>query len=506
MMLFTEFLSRLGVTLEPGQRVVCKVMLDRVNPRDLPPEDQEIARTLFGPVSTIPDAARTICCLVAGGRSGKTYLFSLYMLYAALTVDVSHLAPGEVAFGAIIAPSLDLAQQDLNYATGAAESDKAIRQHIIPTGKSELQVRQRKDGKVVSIRPFAASRGGVSGRGKSLISVLMSETCFFKDETTGVVNDEHIFKAASPRVVPGGLTLIESTPWTSSGLLWRLYKENFMAPSIAVVAQAHTATMRNNPHILSIVEREFARDPDNARIEFGAQWGSSSSVTFFTDEDVNQLFDPDYALPPAATPGDTVAAATDLGFVRNSAVLATLVRKSGSDVQQVLTLKELRPETQPLVPTEVCASFADALKVDHLTSVVADGHYRESLREYTAKAGIHILESCGPAERFTVLRAAIRTGKVKMHATHPLAGRLRKQLLGIKAAQLSGGELSIKLPKDIDGSHGDVADCLARAVWGMQHYAGNTVPEPEVHTYSPFEEAMERKLATRNGEEDWWRG
>lgn len=504
MISFTEFVHRLGITLEPGQRVLCKVMFDRIDPVDLDPEERELAYHLFGSLARVPDTARTIMCLVAGGRSGKTYLFSLYMLYAALTVNVDHLAPGELAFGAIIAPSLDLAQQDLNYCVGAAESDPNISKLIIPTGKSELHLRQRPGGRVVAIRPFAASRGGVSGRGKSLISVLMSETCFFRDQSTGIVNDEHIFKAASPRVVDGGLTLVESTPWTSVGLLWNFYKNNFASPKTALVAHAPTVTMRNNPYILNIVRREYERDPDNARVEFGAEWGSVNDSAFFTDEDMGRLFDAD-PNPDlwTAKPGDMVSGAADLAFVKNSATLAIL-RAGASGVMYIAHLEEQVPTPgAPLIPSEVCSAFSKALKRDSVRLVVADGHYRETLREYTSAIDTTLLDSCGPAERLTALRAAIRADQVKVSASHPLANRLRRQLLKVTAALTPGGGVTVKLPKDIDGSHGDIADCLARAVWGMKHYGGTLIPPTDTTRWTPFEKNMEEKLKQQEADA-WW--
>lgn len=498
---FTSFLSHLGVSLERGQRVFCTVALDGVNPESLPPEDRVIAREMFGPIDTIPDSARGVCTLIAGGRSGKTYLLSLYLLYASLTVPLSSLAPGEKAFAAIIAPQLDLAQQDLNYIVGAAESNAQIRSRIISNNNDGI-VLSRRDGIPVAIRPFAASRGGVSGRGKSLVSALLSETAFFKDKGSGTVNDDTIFKAVAPRVVPGGLTLIESTPWIRTGLLYQQYEQNFGKPTTSLVAQAPTVLMREDPHILQMVEREYKRDPENASIEFGAEWGSSQESEFFTVEDMDRLFSSNSSPSTQDVQQQQrrgVVAAADLGFVRNS---ATLVICEGGSPWRAVLLEEIRPSpTRRSVPSEVCSHFCECLSRHSARMLITDQHYRETLREYTSKIGVGLIDSAGPVERFAALRAAIRSGNVVVSPSHPLAARLRRQLMSVRQTMTASGKSQIRLPTDADGSHGDLADCLARAIAGASARIFSPITHPET-----IEDQLIRSQEKKLTSPDWWMG
>ena len=53
---FVGFCAWLGVTLTPGQRVLCSVAYDGVEPKDLSPEDKALSLTIFGAVETIPRA------------------------------------------------------------------------------------------------------------------------------------------------------------------------------------------------------------------------------------------------------------------------------------------------------------------------------------------------------------------------------------------------------------------------------------------------------------------
>lgn len=495
---FRQFLGFLGVTLEAGQEAVVRVLFDGEQIADLPHAMQPVAESIFGMSAkdTIPESARGVVELIAGGRSGKTYISSLYVLYASLTTDIEHLAPGEHAFGAIIAPNKELAKQNFNYVRGAILNDPTLSRLVTSDRITSITLLQRPGGKPVVIRPFAADRGGISGRGKSLVSFLMSESCFFRDAATGVVNDEAVFKAASARVIRGGKSVLESTPWVASGLAYTLYKENYGIPTNCLVAQASTRDMRTQEHILSIVDREYERDPENAKIEYGAQWGSSSSVTFFTAEDVSKLFSLDVEPPPTPPGGSRLSAATDLAFVRNSAVLAMSVRDGSRN--NIFHLEEVRPGGEPLVPSEVCVGFGGRMASAGVRSVVADTHYRETLRESVSALGVALVASCGPVERMVSFRDALRAGRVRMWKHHPLRRRVTAQMSKITGGLLPGGGYNVKLPKEADGSHCDLVDCIARLVWAAENNIVTVTPKV-VSEEERMEQAM---IRSKFNEED----
>lgn len=503
-MTFLDFLEMIGVTPEPGQRVLLKVAFCGADPIELPDDERAIARALFGPVDRIPQAARGLVCVVAGGRSGKTYFLALHLLFQALTVDLSQLAPGEKAVGAVIAPRLEEAMQSIAYISGALKADEDLAALVVRDVAGEVEI-LRETGQTVVLRAVAAGAGGIGGRGKSLVGVFLDETCFFRDASSGVVNDEAVYKAASPRVMAGGMTVIASTPWTSAGLLYGFYKSDFGRPTTALVAHASTRTMRTAPHILEIVAREEARDPDNARIEFGAEWGSTDVVRFFADADLDFAF-VDEIERTAPEPGDLVAAAADLGFTRNSSTLCVLVDRE--HVLRPVRLVEHRPAPGvPLVPSEVCHQIASEVVACRARTVATDQHYRETLREHTARLGVSLYDGGAPDERFVSLRTQMRAGRIKISTRATYAARLRRQLEGVKARQLAGGKLSVSLPSDIDGSHGDLADVLARAVWARHRYGGFKIPEPVDPVQATEDELLkkqERKVAEKAGK-PWWK-
>lgn len=474
---FVDFLDAIDVELEAGQRVACKVCFDGVEPRDLVGEEREWAAKLFGPVETIPALARDTIAWVCGGRSGKTYILNLRGLHLALTIDLSELAPGEEAFVAIIAPTLELAQQGLRYAAGAARKHPDIRRLIVRDTADELLLR-RDDGALVALRTFAASAGGVSGRGKSLVALVLDETCFFRDKNSGVVNDQAIFDAASVRVMQGGQTLVASTPWVARGLLHTLWKRNFGKPDDTLVVHASTRNMRTKAHILAIVERAYKRDLANAAIEFGAEWGSTTTELLFSDAELDALFTPDApALGRKPQVGERVSAGGDLGFTKNSSTLAIvhelLATKEQPEPLVVLAyLDEQKPAPgQRLKPSVVCGGFARTIAGQGGSGMVADQHERASLDEHLSDAGLSVYPAPAASDALVALRAAVREGLVRA-AEHE---RLRTQLAAIKVKRTVGNQLQVVIPEAVDGSHGDLAVALAQAVWGLGRWGGSEV-------------------------------
>ncbi len=518
---FTDFLDALDVRLEAGQRAFCLVAFDGVQVADLQGEDRTWAVKIFGDLPRMPDEEwafiRMVLCIVAGGRSGKTYLASLRLLHLALTVDLSGLAPGEEAFAIIIAPREKEAWQALKYVAGAARKHPDIKRCIVTDTKVLLTLRRPQDGQMVTIMPTAAGAGGISGRGKTLIGALMDETCFFRDQQSGVVNDDAIFDAAEPRVIEGGQTIVASTPWAARGLLHRKWKENFGHPRNAIVAHASTRNMRTNALQLRKVDNAYKKDASNAAIEFGAEWGSTTTELFFSDAELDSIFDG--TAPPLGTrptPGDLVGAGGDLGFKRNSSSLA-IVRQRPSRQVWLADLLEHKPTGGVrLKPSVVCGDFAQRLATFGASGLVADQHERASLEEHMGDAGLSVHDAPAATDALVSLRAKVREGLVKAptpaedddspEAT--LLRRLREQLTGIKQRRTVGNQISVVIPEAIDGSHGDLAQGLANAVWGLSAVGGEeaeeTKEEDEVCERDRREiEARERALRARREEQAW---
>jgi hypothetical protein len=462
---FTDWVrDTLGVKLFPGQLVLSKVAFDGVEPCDLEGEEREIARTIFGDVEVFPKKARHMLAALCGGRGGKSYFMGgLRALYLALYVRV-RLAPGEEAFCLLIAPDKGLARQVLRYASGAAQNCPSIASKIVgAVGVESFKLRQD-SGTVVTIQCIAASRGGFSSRGRVLLCCVLDEACFFRDGSYAV-NDVEIYKAVSPRIAPGGQLIVPSTPWAESGLLYDFFKKNFGTPVDAMAAHAPTMVLRDDDDMREQVDRERERDPENAAREFDAVPMDAGTSSFFDAESLKKCIVEDMPETLAPLPGAKYWAGLDTGFRKDpsAAVIARQGREKGDPVE-VSEVVEIAPEKgRRLVPSETIKKLLARAEHHGCSTVIADQHYIETVREYAV--GFALLEAPGGApgkvEAHVAARAMINEGRLRISAKHK---KLLAQLREIVGRPMPGGGIAISSPRR-GGAHGDIASALVLVLW-----------------------------------------
>jgi hypothetical protein len=458
---FVDFVQRvLGVTLTPGQRVAALVFFDGWEPGQFEGSDRDIARQLFGPIDAIPTGARGVVLLLKGARIGGSYVFAgLYSLWRALVADLSTLAPGEQATALVVAPDLRLARQVLRYALGAARSVPSIAS-LIESETSDAFVLRRPDGRAVAVEVLPATRGGSALRGRSLVSAVLSEAAFFRDESA-VINDQELFRACSPRVLSGGLLVVETTPWAEQGLAYDLFTANWGSPTTCVVAHAPTLLMRTDAQTAANVAREEERDPENARREFGAEFMTGGAGLFFDGSSITLADDPDL-LPCHQGYGRHVGIGGDVGLVRDSSAIVS-VQLVGS-IYCVAEALEFRPERgSPLKLSKVVADFCELAGRHGACGIVVDQHALEPAKEHLP-AGFQLWlgpsGQTGKAETYLQAKKLLNEGRVRIPAQYR---RLITQLRAIMSRPTPGGGLSITSPRR--SGHGDLVSAFVHALW-----------------------------------------
>ncbi len=522
---YTEFCAGIDVELSPGQYAIALVAFDGLS---IAEADRVFAEQygaehhppshFFGGSYPISDAQRRIFVAVCGGRAGKTYAFTaLRMLHLALSVPLDQLAPGEVGEAPIIAPDMSLAGQTLRYIKGALRHPM-LRAYVVDpddisdeTDRSELLLR-RAGGKQVRIICRAANGRGTSGRGRSLVSAAMDEAAFFRDANYAV-NDDEIYKALAPRLLPGGQLIIPSTPWAQSGLIYDRFVANHGDPSQAGVAveaklegtamavHAESTELRTNPDFLDTVQLETKRDPENARREFRAHFMTSTAADFLDPESINRAIDPAEFVPQW---GDQLVAGIDLGFRSNSSALVIAYLR-GLEVF-VAVVEERRPEPgQPLRPSAVMQDFASVLKEKNSTAVMADQHYRDTALEYLSPVGIGLLDAPpAPATAWLKVRDLLREGRLHL----PPHVKMLAQLRRVRGKASSGGNVSIELPRDPTGEHGDLVAAMALAVFqaaGVSHKPPPAAGSPAATIAHEAARIAARQKSLRDGSAPTWK-
>lgn len=227
---------------------------------------------------------------------------------------------------------------------------------------------------------------------------------------------------------------------------------------------------------------------------FGAEWGSTTIDLFFTDAELDALFDgtaPELGRPPQA--GERVSFGGDLGFTRNSSTLAG-VHELPDGLALLAHLDEHQPPPGVLLkPSVVCQAFARTIAGQGGSGIVADAHERASLHEHMSAAGLSVYPAPAASDALVALRAAIRDGQVKA----PPHERLRSQLASLKAKRTVGDHLQVVIPEAIDGSHCDLAVAFAQAVWGLGPCGSDVeAPQPN-HPGDTWNEKEAREIERR---------
>lgn len=465
---FLGFLDQIGVTPRPGQAEFARVAFDGALP-----VDRALAASIFGPIDfeALPVGTRDVVAGVCGGRGGKSYLLvALRMVWGMLVRDLSSLAPGQRAVALVVAPNEGLRQEVVNYALGAMRSRPDLAALLrLPRGTrpddvvEEFEV-QRPDGHFVTFKGGVATAGGYGGRGKSLTDFAMDEAAFFRDKASKV-NDDDIFKAASPRVLPGGQTLVMSTPWAEGGLLYELYARNWGKPTDALAAHAPTTTLNDLEWVKRIVEREYRRDPENAEREFGAKFMLGGTSIFFAPTLIEACVDEtlDVDVPRMPKPGDAVAVGADLGFISDSAAAAITHLSAGSLI--LAELLEAQPKAgAPLKPKAVLGEFKARMAAHGSTTMMGDGHYIATAQEELGESGLTYVQApAQPHEVYVRARQKMREGIVRI----PRNERLIRQLKEVQGRPRPGGGMSIIQPRWAKGGHGDLCSAFVLGLWQL---------------------------------------
>lgn len=470
---FWQFCEKvLSIQLTPGQKCVAKVAFGGLDPLDLDGEEYELAKEMFGGLHMVPKSARRYVCLRLGRGSGKTTICSAFAVYVALTHDISKCGPGDVPYVITIAPDKETAKLSIRMAREMLRSSPQLNSLVISDTEQSIGIR-RPDGKMVRIEAFAASRGGSAVRGRTIMAFLMDEAEFFTSnpESGGgrdfSVNDRDIFRALKPRLLKNGVGMLVSTPWPVETLMGEMFEHNWGKPRTAVSVKATTLQVRgSDPDIVTMVEDEIAKDPENARRELFCEVDGLFGGGFFDINALNGSLDQMRELPAVFNPKWPVSVGCDLGFTRDSSAIA-VVQFDGKYYRTVF-LDEMRPSPgAPLKPTEVLNKFAAIAKSYGCSGVVSDGYYREALKEALDRNNLYIIDAPtgaqGKAESFQRTRSCLHEGIIRF-PDDSLGRRLIQQAKLVTSKASPGGTTTIKIPRKIGLGHGDLVSAWVLAV------------------------------------------
>jgi hypothetical protein len=470
---FTAFCDKvLKLRLTEGQRVLCRVAFDGIDPADLEGAERETARQLFGDLERVSPGARRHLVLLLGRNSGKTTLACAFAIYLAVTSDVSACGPGDMAAVVVVAPKKRNANISIRVMSAMLQGSPDLAKLVVRETNLDGIELQRPDGRAVSIVSIAATRSGVGARGFSIIAGILDEAMFFGSgqiEGELAKSDRDVYSGLMGRLLSNGKIIFLSSLWPVACLMGELFEANYARGSTALAARAPTLVMRdNNPILKADIDAERMRDPGEAAREFDCDGSIGRGNNFF---DLAALMQSLAAEPYSIPAGGLSFGGADFGFAQDSS--ACVVASNVAGRIYVHDPIEKRPaKGRPLVPSEVCAEFSVYCKARGATRLSSDVHYAQSISEHVTRAGIGWLPSPagqgGKEKMYLAARDAIHAGKVVL----PPHARLMTQMRAIQTRPLPGGGIAITHPRRPGQGHGDLASACVLAIFCAHRMTG----------------------------------
>jgi len=448
-------------------------------------------RAHFGTYEFTPIRNVALVCLICGVRSGKSFLAACAVIKAALTADLSKLKQHEVPRCAIVAPTVDNADQTFSILSGIVSTSTILAPLVVKQVEGELLLR-RPDGRIVEIVVVAAHRGATTLRSRWLAGFVLEEAALFGIEVQGAaVTAEEVLRAGEPRLLPGTQGWIISSPFGPQGLLWNLYRTHFGAPGRVLVVHAPTIAM-NPAFDPQTVEDVRKRDPDTAAREFDAQWLDSSRA-LLTGDQVDRCTRIEPLEVPMAR-GHTYYAFMDPATRGNAWTLVIATRTRREDRRKtviVIARQWVGSKTVPLSPRAVLKDISQICSQYDVRFAWTDQYSADALKDLAQENDFSLVIDTVDAGKRNDLYQSLATAFADGTVEIPPDPVVRSDLLSIQKIATQNAVV-FRLPVTSDGRHADYVPPIAMAV-------SRRIPDPEVVT----PEEIARRERQKKHERDW---
>ena len=231
------------------------------------PEEEQLYASCTGNDGP-PEGRAREAYIIAGRRSGKSFMASVIAVYLATFRDWSpYLSPGEKGWIFIIATDRDQAKIIKRYISAILDSNPVFRNMVAKNLEWGIELKNN-----ISIAVKTCNFRAI--RGFTVVAAICEELAFWKDENSANPAQE-VLAAIRPALatIPESVLIAISTPYSRSGVLWEQFKAHFGKGTGTgpLVWKAPTRIM--NPTIsAAAIENDMREDPCRARAEWEAEW------------------------------------------------------------------------------------------------------------------------------------------------------------------------------------------------------------------------------------------
>ena len=378
---------------------------------------------------------------IVGRRGGKSRIASLIVAYESLFGDWRrHLAPGERAYAFLIATDKVQAGVCLAYLKGIFSlfpntAEKIISDEIVLT-----------NGVNIVVKPCSYR----AGRGFSIFCVVGDEIGFWRDLETSANPASEVIASLIPGLLPAGVLLGLSTPYSRQGFLFEQFEENFgRQDSATLIWRAPTLTM-NPTYSQEKITKLLQKDRSVYSSEFLAAW--REDLESFLSREVIERAMTHGTLPPEPT--KRYFAFVDPSGGRSDSMTLAIAHGEGEKVV-VDRAEEARP---PFDPSTVVEKFTGVMALYGIKEARSDrygGAWPETaFRKFSIRLEMSKLSA---SELYLEFGALMSMGRVELVKDDRLLG----QLQSLERRTQSGGRELIDHPPY---GHDDIANAVAGAV------------------------------------------
>ena len=378
--------------------------------------------------------------LVVGRRGGKTQNAALLAVYEAFFRDHrDKLSPGEVATVMLLAADRKQARSVFRYISGLIDSSPMLRALVVRQDKESIELSNR-----TAIEVHTASFRAT--RGYSVSCCIADEVAFWRSDDSANPDFE-ILNAIRPAMATlDGKLVALSSPYSRRGALWDAYRRYYGTDSSILVAQAPSRTM--NPALPArVVDEAYARDPEAAAAEYGAQFRSDIEA-FIQREVVEAATRPQPLELPYQSGLQYQAFVDPAGGGADEFTLAI-----GHIEDQILVVDVVRGRTGK--PSAIVEEYAALLESYGINKATSDRYGGTWPADEFARYRITVEQSAKPkSDLYKDTLPVLNSGRAEI----PPDDKLITQLASLERRTARGGRESIDHPP---GGHDDRANAVA---------------------------------------------
>lgn len=385
---------------------------------------------------------------IVGRRGGKTRIMALVAVFIAAVLApllAGRFAPGEIPLVMLLAADRRQARVLVRYIKAMLQSVPMLR---------ALIARETADGVElttgVAIEVHTASTK--TTRGYSLLACICDELAFWRTDADSADPDVEILNAIRPALasVPGSMLLCISSPYARRGALWEAYRAHYGQDDDPIfVWQAPSRTM--NPKLpQEVIDEAYARDPESAAAEYGAEFRSDLE-TFLGRDLIDGATDRGVTDRPPV-PGVSYRAFCDPAGGSGADAMTCAIAHRDGDTVVIDRLDEIRPPFSPLAAVD---RLTVSLRNYRIAEVTGDRYAGDWPRDVFAKVGITYRPAASPkSDLYREALPLFTARRVRLID----APRLGHQFAALERRPARSGKDAIDHPP---GAHDDCANAVA---------------------------------------------